>query len=250
MIVNDLRKKRILILFLSLASSILLILIRSYFFPHSFNYTILYSILSLRLSNNILTDPSVYFLFLFTFFIIVSLFSIQYFLQFFERYQYKAIVPLLINILTLVSLWLGQYTVILPNFYFHLREHEAVVTMIKSGELQPNESQRIKLENHIPYKIYQMQLPPHYTHLSKSGERGGEINIVTDKDNKAKIAVFFTSIGKFKGEPNYTALMYRFDPQVSIENHIFGVKKMTYYVWLLDSLKINDNWFWVDVIED
>jgi hypothetical protein len=31
--------------------------------------------------------------------------------------------------------------------------------MIKSGDLEPNESQRIKLDNHIRYKVYQMQLP-------------------------------------------------------------------------------------------
>lgn len=249
MIRDNLRKRRLIILNSSLFISILLILVRSFFLPHSFNYTLLYSLLSISLNHSLFT-PTVYFLCLFIVFIVISIFSVQYFLQNFQRYQYKAIVLLLIILLTFVSLWLAQYPIILPDFYSHLREREAVVAMIKSGDLQPNESQRIKLDKHILYKVYQMQLPPQYAHLSKSGERGGEINIVAGQDNKAKIIVFFTSVGQFKGEPNYTAWMYRLDTGTSIEKHIFGVRNLTYYVWLLDSFKINQNWFWVDVIED
>ncbi|BAY44700.1 hypothetical protein SAMD00079811_23010 [Scytonema sp. HK-05] len=249
MIRDNLRKQRLIILNSSLFISILLILVRSLFLPHSLNYTLLYSILSISLKHSLFT-PTVYFLCLLIVFIIISIFSVQYFLQNFQRNQYKSIVLLLITLLTFISLWLAQYPIILPDFYSLLREREAVVAMIKSGDLQPNESQRIKLDNHIRYKVYQMQLPPQYAHLSKSGERGGEINIVADQDKKAKIIVFFTSVGKFKGEPNYTAWMYRFDTGTSIENHIFGVKNLTYFVWLLDSFKINQNWFWVDVIED
>ena len=250
MIINNLRKRRLIILKLSIFISVFLISVRSLFLPHSLNYTLLYSLLSISLNYTTFTDKSAYFLCLFILFIVISIFCVQYFLQNFQRNQYKAIVLLLINLLTFISLWLAQYPIILPDFYSHLREREAVVAMIKSGDLQPNESQRIKLDNHIRYKVYQMQLPPQYANLSKSGERGGEINIVADEDNKAKIIVFFTSVGKFKGEPNYTAWMYRLDTGISIENHIFGVRNLTYFVWLLDSFKINQNWFWVDVIED
>lgn len=246
---DNLRKRRLIILNSSLFISILLLYVRSLFLPHSFNYTLLYSLLSINLKHSLFT-PTIYFLFLFILFIVISIFSIQYFLQNFQRNQYKSIVLLLITLLTFISLWLAQFPIILPDFYFHFREREAVVAMIKSGNLQPNESQRIKLDNHISYKVYQMQLPLQYAHLSKSGERGGEINIVADQANKAKIIVFFTSVGQFKGEPNYTAWMYRLDTETSIENHIFGVKNLTYFVWLLDSFKINQNWFWVDVIED
>jgi hypothetical protein len=249
MIKDNLRKQRLLILNSSLFISILLLIVRSLFLPHSLNYTLLYSLLSISFKHSLFT-PTVYFLCLLILFIIISIFSVQYFLQNFQRNQYKSIVLLLITLLTFISLWFAQYPIILPDFYSHLREREAVVAMIKSGDLQPNESQRIKLDKHILYKVYQMQLPPQYAHVSKSGERGGEINIVADKDNKAKIIVFFTSVGKFKGEPNYTAWMYRLDTGTSIEKHIFGVRNLTYFVWLLDSFKINQNWIWVDVIED
>jgi hypothetical protein len=249
MIIDSFRKQRLLILYLSLIASILLLLLRNFFLPHSFNFTLLYSFLSISLKHNIFTDSTVYFLLLSLFSIILSLFSIHHFLKFFERYQYKAMVPLLINIFTLISLWGAHYPILFHDFYSHFREREAVVAMIKSGELQPNESQKIKLDNHILYNIYQMQLPPQYAYLSR-GEKSGEINLVTDKDNNAKILVFFTKRGRFKGEPNYTALMYKLDKNISISHHIFGVGNLTYYVWLLDSVKINENWFWVDVIED
>jgi hypothetical protein len=54
-----------------------------------------------------------------------------------------------------------QYVVVLPDFYANLKEREAVVAQITSGQLTPKESQRIEvpmIPDH-PYKIYNLTLP-------------------------------------------------------------------------------------------
>jgi hypothetical protein len=81
MIRDNLRKRRLIILNSSLFISVFLISVRSLFLPHSLNYTLLYSLLSISLNHTIFTDKSAYFLSLFILFIVISIFSVQYFLQ-------------------------------------------------------------------------------------------------------------------------------------------------------------------------
>jgi len=53
-----------------------------------------------------------------------------------------------------------QYVVVLPDFYANLKEREAVVAQITSGQLVPQESQRIEVSL-VPdhrYKIYNLTL--------------------------------------------------------------------------------------------
>jgi hypothetical protein len=76
-----------------------------------------------------------------------------------------------------------QYVVVLPDFYANLKEREAVVAQITSGQLVPQESQRIEvpLVPDHPYKIYNLTLPSKYTHLSKGRKSDGDINILVDE---------------------------------------------------------------------
>jgi len=175
MIQANLRNQQFILLNLSLVTSILLLLLRGSFLPHSADYTFLSSLLSLKGSYDIFSDKGIYFLFLGTFFIILSFLSFQYFLKGFKRYKYKALLPLLVNIFTIIVLLFMHNFVIYQEFYSHVGEREAIVNMIKSGTLKQNELQRIRwLDNlsNVLHKIYKVQLPSQYTHLSQEGDRG------------------------------------------------------------------------------
>jgi len=244
----DLHKQQIILLNLSLLTSVLLLFLRWSFLPHSAQYTFLYSLNSFKSIDNLFTDKGVYFLLICIFFIGLSLFSFQYFLKGFKRYRYKALLPFLINLITILILVFMHRVVIFQDFHAHLGEREAIVAMINSGALKPNESQRIKrLDNlsHVLHKIYKVQLPSQYTHLSQGGTKGGEINIITNQNNLNKIIVFFTSID----DVNYTALLYKINTFTPIENYLFGVGDLKSYAWLLEAKQINDHWSWVDVVE-
>ena len=245
---SDLHKQQIILLNLSLLTSVILLFLRWSFLPHSAQYTLLYSLNSFKSINNLFGDKGTYFLLLSIVFITLSLLSVQYFLKEFKRYKYKAFLPFLINLFTIIVLLFMHKAVILQDFNAHLGEREAIVTMIKSGTLKPDESQRIKrLDNlsHVLHKIYKVQLPSQYTHLSRGGNKGGEINIITNQNNLNKIIVFFTSVD----EVNYTALLYRINTFTPIENYLFGVGDLKSYAWLLEAKQINDHWSWVDVVE-
>jgi hypothetical protein len=34
------------------------------------------------------------------------------------------------------------------------------------------------------------------------------------------------------------------------QQDLFGVANLNFYIWLLESKQIKDNWFWVDLFED
>ncbi|MBR8837388.1 MAG: hypothetical protein DSM106950_26110 [Stigonema ocellatum SAG 48.90 = DSM 106950] len=249
MIQANLRNQQIILLNLSLVTSILLLLLRGSFLPHSVQYTFLSTLLSLKGNHDIFSVQSICFLLLATFFIILSLLSVQYFLKGFQRYKYKALLPLLINIFTIIVLLVMHKVFILQDFYSHVGEREEIVTMIASGTLKQNDSQRIKWFDNLSnvlHKIYKVQLPSQYTHLSEGGERSGEINIITNHNNQTKIIVFFTSIDDF----NYTAWLYKINPSTPIENYLFGVGNLKSYARLLQAKEVNDNWSWVDVVEN
>ena len=249
MIQVNLRNQQFILLNLSLVTSILLLWLRGSFLPHSAQYTFLYSIFSLKGNYDILSNKGIYFLLLGTFFLILSLLSVQYFLKGFKRYKYKALLPLLINIFTIIILVIMHNLVVLQDYYSHLGEREAIVTMIKSGTLKTDESQRIIWLDNISkvlHKIYKVQLPSQYSHLSQGGAKGGEINIITNKNNQTKMIMFFPSIGEF----NYTAWVYKINTSTPIENYLFGAGNLKSYARLLEAKQINDNWSWVDVIEN
>jgi hypothetical protein len=120
--------------------------------------------------------------------------------------------------------------------------------MVKSGVIKQDESQRItRLDNlnHVLHKIYKVQLPSQYSHASLSGNKSGEINIITNKNDENKMIVFFTS----RSDANYTAWIYKMSDSIPVENYLFGVGDLKSYAWLLETQPMNDNWSWVDVIQ-
>jgi hypothetical protein len=247
-----LRKQQLILIYLSLGISALLLLLRISFLPHSLMYLVIYVVIPVF---SIFSRPYIYTLLALTIVLLAFLiYSFGHGIIAFSKYNYKAFLPILISIFTVIAMLFMQYAIVLPDFYANFKEREAVVSQINSGELTPNESQRIQIPiipNH-PYKIYNLTLPSKYSQLSKGREADGEINLVLDeKTNKPKMVVFFNSVGRFKGgEPNYTAFIYKTDADRIDQQELFGVGNLNFYIWLLESKKIHKNWFWVDLFED
>lgn len=148
-----------------------------------------------------------------------------------------------------------QYIVVIPDFYTNLKEREAIVTQIISGQLVPQESQRIKvpvIPNHYHFfKIYDLTLPCKYSHLSKERKGNGRINILLEEEtNQPKMVVFFNSFDSFGGQPAYTAFVYKAKSNSISQEDLFGVANLKFGIWLLESKQIKENWFWVDLFED
>ncbi|MDF5726545.1 MAG: hypothetical protein PUP92_00530 [Rhizonema sp. PD38] len=246
------RIQQTILLNLSLATGVLLLILRGLFLPHSAQYTLLYSLNSLKLNYTTFIDKGFYFLLALIFFLILLMLSFRYALEELsrsKRFKYKAILPFLVNIFTVALLLVIHNIVVLHNFYSHAGERGSIVKMIESGILKPNDSQQMKwLDNinNVLHKIYEFQLPSQYTELSESGTKRGEINIVTNKDNMNKVIVFFTS----REQQNYTALLYKLNYSTPIENYLFGVGNIKSDISILEIKQINDNWSWVDVIEN
>jgi hypothetical protein len=187
-----LREQQQIFTYLSLVISACGLGLRISDFPHSLIYTIVerdffkYSLASL---SRIISIPII-----FLFFLGLIGYFLSHGLRAFKQYKYKAFLPLAINLFTVIVLLFMQYAVVLPDFYANLKEREAVVAQITSGQLTPKESQRIEVSmipDH-PYKIYNLTLPSKYTHLSKGRGVDGKINILVDeKTNQPEMVVFF-----------------------------------------------------------
>ena len=257
-----LREQQQIFTYLSLVISVCGLWLRIPDLPHSLIYTIVerdffaYSLASL---SRIISIPIT-----FLFFLGLIGYFLSHGLRAFKQYKYKAFLPLAINLFTVIVLFFMQYAVVLPDFYANLKEREAVVAQITSGQLTPKESQRIEVSKESqridvsmipdhPYKIYNLTLPSNYTHLSKGRGVDGKINILVDeKTNQPEIVVFFNGFNSFQSfqeSPAYTALVYKAKTNSISGRDFFGVGNR-YTMWLLESKQIKDNWFWVDLFED
>jgi len=235
--------------YLSLGVSGCVLWLRISSLPHSLMYVIL--------DNSIFSIISIPFFIsfpiIFLFFFGLIIYSLSHGFRAFKQYKYKAFLPLAINLFTVLVLLFMQYVVVLPDFYANLKEREAVVAQITSGQLVRQESQRIEvpLVPDHPYKIYNLTLPSKYTHLSKGRKSDGDINILVDeKTNQLEMVVFFNTFGTFENQPIYTAFVYKAKSDSLSQQDLFGVANLNFYIWLLEAKKIKDNWFWVDLFED
>jgi len=246
-----LREQQQSFIYLSLGISAWVLFLRISSLPHSLMYTVLHLFFSI---HTIIPLPGIISIpIIFLIFPGLIIYSLYHGLRAFKQYKYKAFLPLAINLFTVIVLLFIQYVVVLPDFYANLKEREAVVAQITSGQLTPKESQRIEvpmIPDH-PYKIYKLTLPPKYTHLSKGRKVDGEINILLDeKTSQPEMVVFFNSFGSFRNQPIYTAFVYKVKANSISQQDLFGVANLNFYIWLLESKQIKDNWFWVDLFED
>ena len=237
--------------YLSLGISAFVLWLRISYLPHSLMYIIIYAIspiFAIVPLPGLLSIPIIFLVFLG-----LIVYSYSYGLKALNQYKYKSFLPLAINLFTVIVLLFMQYVVVLPDFYANLKERKAIVAQITSGQLVPKDSQIIEvpLVPDHPYKIYNLTLPSKYTHLSKGRKSDGEINILVDKKtSQPEMVVFFNSFDSLEGEPNYTAFVYSAEANSISQQDLLGVANLNLGIWLLESKKIKQNWFWVDLFED
>ena len=246
-----LREQQQILTYLSLGISACVLWLRICYLPHSLMYILLALVMPVYSGIRFPGFLSIPIMFLF--FLGLIIYSLYHGSRAFKQYKHKAFLPLAINLFTVIVLLFMQYIAVLPDFYANLKEREAVVAQITSGQLKPQESQRIEVPmtpNH-PYKIYKLTLPSKYTHLSKGRKANGEINILVDeKTSQPEMVVFFNGFDSFARQPAYTAFVYKAKSNSISERDLFGVANLNFYIWVLESKQIKENWFWVDLFED
>ncbi|MBD1923627.1 hypothetical protein H6F77_21495 [Microcoleus sp. FACHB-831] len=155
----------------------------------------------------------------------------------------KAMPLLVINLFTLIILVSPHELIVLPDFYFNLKDRQAVISNRELWEVKgvtkldynPNHSTLLRIK-----------LPAHYSHLSQGFDNDGSVGLITDSSGESKMFIFTTStIGR-----GYTAFIYNIDESEEVAMHeLIGVDNIT-YVSILESKKFSNHWFWVDVIKD
>lgn len=153
-------------------------------------------------------------------FLIISILSIIYLGFKFHKLKYKAIIPLAINIITLIIVFTVPFTSIMLylDFKFNMDERKEVVEMVKSRELEPNVLNNDSL----------IRLPERYEHLSKGG---GEIIVERDK---GKLKIFFYT---YRGIlDNFSGFAYISDDSKLSSKDFYGDFK--------EIKKKSDHWYW------
>lgn len=151
-------------------------------------------------------------------FLVSLLGSLSYFVsRLRKRGHLKAFLPLGLQVLTLILVWLVPFTDLAVDldFQLNLQARERVVALVKAGALRPNEHDLAGLAREDQ-------------HLSKGG---GEIRI--ERDAQALMVFFFT----FRGvTDNYSGFIYRSNPQAPPVTAFGGE--------IVQTKKMRDHWFW------
>ncbi len=151
-------------------------------------------------------------------FLVSLLGSLSYFVsRLRKRGHLKAFLPLGLQVLTLILVWLVPFTDLAVDldFQLNLQARERVVALVKAGALRPNEHDLARLAREDQ-------------HLSKGG---GEIRI--ERDAQALMVFFFT----FRGvTDNYSGFIYRSNPQAPPVTAFGGE--------IVQIQKMRDHWFW------
>jgi len=128
-------------------------------------------------------------------FLIIIIWSIFYWITNFKDKKMYAMIPLIINIITIISIMFIPFKDIMLKLDFetHYNERVSIVDMVKSGELR----------NDTAYRHDLIQLPEEFKHLSKGG---GEISVY--KDNNTTEILFYTFRGILD---NFSGFVYAED---------------------------------------
>lgn len=153
-------------------------------------------------------------------FLVILTWSVIYFIKNIYKMKYKAVLPLVINLITIVIVFFVPFTsiIISLDFNLNLEDREKIISMVQSGEL--------KSESLYGYNL--IQLPEEYKHLSKGG---GEIFIEKDGDT---LKIFFYT---FRGIlDNFSGFAYISDNSELSQTDFNGdfdqiIKKREHWFW-------------------
>ncbi|MBD1923630.1 hypothetical protein H6F77_21510 [Microcoleus sp. FACHB-831] len=178
---------------------------------------------------------------------LVVIWSSLYFLNKHRRHLSKAIPILTINLLTLGIILSINDFIVLPDFFLNLKDRQAAVELLLTNYSRDNEVSGIKM-GYFPYfRGVEIELPPQYSHLSQGFNINGGVAVNLDESGKAKMIIFTNYIGRRK----YSAFIYT----TEAVNEIWGPELRGLadisepYVWILETKKLTNHWFWVDVVK-
>jgi hypothetical protein len=191
----------------------------------------------------ILLLPSIILAFFF-FTSLVVIWSSLYFLNKHRRHSSKAIPILVINLLTLRIILSPNDFIVLPDFFLNLKDRQAAVELVLTSSSRDNKLSGIRM-GYFPG--VEIELPPQYSHLSQGFNIKGGVAVNLDGSGKAKMIIFTNYIGSKK----YSAFIYT----TETVNKIWGMELRgladisNTYVWILETKKLTNHWFWVDVVK-
>jgi hypothetical protein len=188
------------------------------------------------IKNLVLLLPSIILAFFF-FTSLVVIWSSLYFLNKHRRHLSKAIPILTINLLTLGIILSINDFIVLPDFFLNLKDRQAAVELVLTN---------LSLDNKIDGPYVEIELPPQYSHLSQGFDINGGIAINLDESGKAEMIIFTNYIGRRK----YSAFIYTTETVNEIwGGELRGLADISDpYVWILETKKLTNHWFWVDVV--
>ncbi|MBD1923629.1 hypothetical protein H6F77_21505 [Microcoleus sp. FACHB-831] len=201
----------------------------------------------------VLLFPSVILAFFF-FTCIASIWSSLYFLNKHRRHLSKAIPILAINLLTLGIILSINDFIVLPDFFLNLKDRQAAVELLLTNYARDNEVSGRGM-GYVPY--VEIELPPQYRHLSQGFNIKGAILINLDNPRNTPIsldgsenakAIIFTNYIDIKGK-KFSAFIYRTDTVDKIPEWQLQTLADIAYVWILETKKLTNHWFWVEVVK-
>lgn len=160
-------------------------------------------------------------LFIVLVFLISMILSIVYFIRNVRKERYRSIIPFSISIITILIIWFVPFTNIILeiDFKMNLKDREKVVSMIQTGELVPD----------ISYNESLITLPKGYAHLSKGGGQ-----VVVEREGEKLKVLFFTFRGILD---NFSGFTYISDNS--------ELQKGSFNADLHQVRKKKDNWYWI-----
>ena len=148
--------------------------------------------------------------------------SVIHIFLYWKKVWFLTLLPLTINIATLLIIAFVPFTEMSVNADFHLKllSREDIVQQVKVGALK----------NNVAYNNTLIHLPAGYPYVSSSGN-----DILVEGENGSLSVFFFTFRGVLD---NFAGIIYKENDQPPTASD-FGCDT------LLESSKFQDNWFWM-----
>lgn len=160
-------------------------------------------------------------LIIYGFFLIIIIWSFIFGLMKMKSRKIKALIPCIINIATIIIIFIVPFTAIMLkiDFHFHLNDREEVIEKIKNGELVPDAS-----HNNL------INLSGKYQNLSKGGG-----DIVVEYEDKNPNIFFFTFRGIIDNFSGFAYMSYDREPE---RNDFLCTE-------ILEIKKLKNHWYWM-----
>lgn len=197
-------------------------------------------------------------------FLVILLWSLLYGLVRYRRVRARAFIPLGVGLLNLLLFLFLHRIVVLPDFWLHQSDRQAVVSTIETAPnsltVKNNRTVDIFHAGKLPkHQISTVSLPAQYQSLSagfylkgtgRPDINPGDVEVVRREDGTVRAIVFFRSSSSASIGPIYTAFVYKPEGNPVVIEDLFGVAGLTFYLGIDAMKQLQPRWYWVDVSED